>query len=141
MPKKDTRIKVLRIEEANALIPVVCESLKTLRRLRDDILKNQAKVEIEELTGTDDEGRLAPHAQSALTGLMETLQQQSRQFERELKKLSLKGAQLKDLDSGLVDFYSLRGAEVVFLCWKEGESEVRHWHSLEGGFKNRRPLV
>jgi len=57
-----------------------------------------------------------------------------------LEKLFHLGAHVKDLDSGLVDFYSHRGSEVVFLCWKEGENEIRHWHSLEGGFRNRQPL-
>jgi hypothetical protein len=47
---------------------------------------------------------------------------------------------LKDLDTGLVDFYSLRGSEIVFLCWKEGEAEIKHWHSLKGGFSTRKPI-
>ena len=50
------------------------------------------------------------------------------------------GAHLKDLDSGLVDFYSRRGQEIIFLCWKEGEAEIRNWHNLQSGFSNRKPL-
>lgn len=50
------------------------------------------------------------------------------------------GAIVKDLDTGLLDFYALSGDRLVFLCWKLGESEVKHWHPLEGGFTTRRPL-
>jgi|SRR6185369_6118249 len=133
-------IKMLSLEEANALLPNVRKALKSLREQRNQILKTQAQVEIEELTGTNSQGQMTPQAQSALTLLMETFQRQSRKFERDLEKLSKLGAQLKDLDSGLVDFYSLRGSEVIFLCWKEGESEINHWHDLEGGFRSRKSL-
>lgn len=51
-----------------------------------------------------------------------------------------RGIQVKDIDSGLIDFYAMRGNEIVFLCWKEGEREVRAWHTLEGGFAARKPV-
>lgn len=50
------------------------------------------------------------------------------------------GAIVKDIDVGLLDFYALSGDRLVFLCWKLGEPEVKHWHPLEGGFATRRPL-
>jgi hypothetical protein len=50
------------------------------------------------------------------------------------------GVQVKDIDSGLVDFPSLREGEEVLLCWLLGEDEIRFWHTLEGGFAGRRPL-
>jgi len=140
MSGKEAGIKLMTLEQANALLPDVQKALKSLRGLRDRILKIQAQVEIEELTGANSKGQLSPQAQAALTSLMESLQAQSRQFEKELEKLSDSGALLKDLDSGLIDFYTRRGPEVVFLCWKEGESEITHWHSLEGGFRNRKAL-
>ena len=140
MAKEGAGIKMLSVEEATALIPQVLKHLASLRNQRSQILRTQAQIEIEELTGTGSNGELSPAARAALTTLMETFEGQTKKFERELETLSRKGAQLKDLDSGLVDFYSLRGNEVVFLCWKEGETEITHWHSLEGGFRNRRSL-
>jgi hypothetical protein len=50
------------------------------------------------------------------------------------------GAQVKDLDSGLLDFPSLRDGEVVLLCWRVGEPEIGFWHGLEEGFAGRKPL-
>ena len=51
-----------------------------------------------------------------------------------------RGAIVKDLDDGLVDFPALREGEEVLLCWRLGEDEVAHWHGLEEGFAGRRRL-
>jgi hypothetical protein len=50
------------------------------------------------------------------------------------------GVQVKDLDTGLLDFPSLRDGEEVLLCWHLGEDEIRYWHTLDGGFAGRQPL-
>ena len=50
------------------------------------------------------------------------------------------GAEVKDLDEGLIDFPALRGGETVLLCWKLGEGEIEYWHRVEDGFAGRRPL-
>ena len=140
MSGEEAGIKWLTLEEANALLPQVHLSLKTLREDRSRILKTQAQIEIEEMTGADSNGNLSIAAQQAVTSLMDTFHAQTQTFEQDLEKLFHLGAQLKDLDGGLVDFYSRRGRETVFLCWKEGEAEILHWHTLQGGFQNRQPL-
>jgi len=61
-------------------------------------------------------------------------------LEQQVLELQAEGIELKDLESGLVDFYSRREGEVVFLCWQRGESEVGHWHSLTGSYRSRRPI-
>jgi hypothetical protein len=56
-----------------------------------------------------------------------------------ISKIEEKGAQLKDLDLGLIDFPALRFSEPVYLCWKLGEEEILYWHGSEG-FRGRKPL-
>ena len=51
-----------------------------------------------------------------------------------------RGAIVKDLDEGLVDFPARREGEEVLLCWRLGEDEVGFWHGLEEGFSGRKPL-
>lgn len=46
----------------------------------------------------------------------------------------------KSFQDGLVDFFALRDGRLVFLCWKRGEEGIRAWHTLEGGFADRRPI-
>ena len=57
-----------------------------------------------------------------------------------VSEIQRQGALVKDLDSGLVDFPSLRAGEEVLLCWRLGEEEIGFWHRLEDGFAGRRPL-
>jgi hypothetical protein len=51
-----------------------------------------------------------------------------------------RGAIVKDIDEGLVDFPALRQGEEILLCWRLGEDEVAHWHGLEEGFAGRKQL-
>lgn len=59
---------------------------------------------------------------------------------REVEALAEAGIVLRDADTGLVDFPSLRDGREVFLCWRLGEHEVGHWHEVDAGFPGRRPL-
>jgi hypothetical protein len=51
-----------------------------------------------------------------------------------------RGAIVKDVDEGLVDFPAVRDGEEILLCWHLGEEEVAHWHGLEEGFAGRKQL-
>lgn len=57
-----------------------------------------------------------------------------------LKEVTREGIEIKDVFTGLVDFYAKRGAEIVYLCWRKGEPRVGWWHTLTGGFAGRRPI-
>lgn len=50
------------------------------------------------------------------------------------------GVQVKDVDSGLLDFPCRIDDQVVLLCWRMGETSIEHWHTVEGGFKSRQPV-
>jgi hypothetical protein len=50
------------------------------------------------------------------------------------------GVQVKDLDTGLLDFPFQLDNEVVLLCWKLGEDDIAWWHSIEDGFRGRQEL-
>lgn len=57
-----------------------------------------------------------------------------------IERLQELGCQVKDLESGLVDFPARHEGREVLLCWCVGEAEVEHWHGPEDGFAGRRPL-
>jgi hypothetical protein len=50
------------------------------------------------------------------------------------------GVQVKDIDTGLLDFPCVVEGQVVLLCWKMGEQSITHWHSIEEGFAGRKPI-
>jgi hypothetical protein len=58
-----------------------------------------------------------------------------------IAELENKGVMIKSVDEGLLDFPSLRFDEEVWLCWKEGENEIKFWHRKDEGFMGRKPLA
>ncbi|MGD0986989.1 MAG: DUF2203 domain-containing protein [Candidatus Sulfotelmatobacter sp.] len=48
------------------------------------------------------------------------------------------GVQVKDIDTGLLDFPCEVNGEVVLLCWKMGEKSITHWHGVSEGFAGRK---
>jgi hypothetical protein len=63
-----------------------------------------------------------------------------RALARTVDEINEHGAQVKDLDEGLIDFPALRQGETVLLCWKLGEDEIRYWHTVDDGFAGRQEL-
>jgi hypothetical protein len=59
-----------------------------------------------------------------------------------LAEIDSLGVQVKDLKMGLLDFpCKVSGdEEIVLLCWKVGEPTIAYWHSVEAGFKGRKPI-
>jgi len=58
------------------------------------------------------------------------------------RRLAELGIQVKDVDSGLVDFPARHPetGETVLLCWRLGEPTVAFWHGAEEGFAGRKLL-
>lgn len=57
-----------------------------------------------------------------------------------LNELEQVGVALKDWSLGIVDFPCLAGGARVQLCWRWGEATVGHWHEVDEGFANRKPI-
>ena len=57
-----------------------------------------------------------------------------------LEHLNELGVVLRDLDTGLVDFPTMRDGEPAWLCWRLDDPDVAHWHTTREGFASRRPL-
>jgi hypothetical protein len=64
----------------------------------------------------------------------------ARELAKTIDDIVAHGAEVKDLDEGLIDFPALRHGETVLLCWKLGEDEIRYWHTVEDGFAGRQEL-
>lgn len=70
---------------------------------------------------------------------IEELQEQLNDFVTELSSM---GCYYKDwnFQTGLVDFPALLDGEIVFLCWRSDEPNLRYFHKIEDGYSGRRPL-
>jgi hypothetical protein len=50
------------------------------------------------------------------------------------------GIVLRDVESGLVDFPTIRDGERAWLCWRLADPDLGFWHTTREGFASRRPL-
>jgi hypothetical protein len=50
------------------------------------------------------------------------------------------GVEVKDVQTGLLDFPARREGEPVLLCWRVGEDSVEYWHDLEEGAAGRKEI-
>jgi hypothetical protein len=57
-----------------------------------------------------------------------------------INRIEAYGCVVKDIDLGLLDFPSIRDGRPIYLCWKAGEPELRHWHGTDESFADRKPL-
>jgi hypothetical protein len=135
MPDPRSGITFFSLDEANALLPKVRQQVALLREIRRRIVGLQARVDIEELTASGQQ------PDPRRTGeLLKAIDLDVQAFHRALEAFAHLGCELKDLEKGLVDFYSMRGNDVVYLCWMDGEDSIRYWHPLDSGVKGRRPI-
>lgn len=124
-------------EEANAALEQVrplVEKLVEHRRAHVAALARQEELE-ERIRGNG--GGIPP---ATLADAAEEVEREARELAKTIDRIDEHGAQVKDLDEGLIDFPALRGVETVLLCWKLDEDEIRYWHRVEDGFAGRRPL-
>jgi hypothetical protein len=61
-------------------------------------------------------------------------------FYQSLEDLENTGVVVKQLDQGLLDFPAKRFEQEIWLCWKDGETEVKFWHEKDSGFMGRKPI-
>ena len=123
--------KILSLAQANAALPQVIQVVERLQQLQRAMLDSEQQCE--ELTNKLARGN--GHSQTARQDQLVA------EAETTFNELSAYGAMLKDLESGLVDFYGERAGKVIFLCWRLGEEvRVQYWHTLEGGFAGRQPV-
>ena len=57
-----------------------------------------------------------------------------------LAEIESTGAQVKDLEIGLLDFPCEVEDRIILLCWKLGEKAIAHWHGTDEGYRYRKPI-
>ncbi len=75
-----------------------------------------------------------------VTSLRAEVENNTQRVRETVAEIDAIGVQVKDLDSGLLDFPCRLEDEVVLLCWRMGETSIDHWHTMDAGFKGRQPV-
>jgi hypothetical protein len=126
------------LRQAERLLPDV------ERGLRDALFhKSEAEKAHGELEQASDHIRMAGGSRvnpSKLLALRAHRDTSAAALKDALEQVEETGAQIKDLDIGLIDFLARFHDNDVCLCWKLGETGINFWHGLEEGFRGRKPI-
>jgi hypothetical protein len=132
-------------DRANARIPELRETLLTLRSLREDLVV--ARDRIVELNAPALAGATVaaapptPDADQETQRLRMRMQGLFDQMQAAVLQIDDWGIQLRDVETGLVDFPALVSGRPVWLCWRLGEDVVSWWHEQSEGFDARRRIA
>jgi hypothetical protein len=104
-----------------------------LRQVEEKLDRAGVKMSRDDLLESDSGPLEVRQAKAVFRGFYEALSD-------EIDNVRALGGEVKDLDSGLVDFPGRRGSEEILLCWKLGEKRIGFWHPVDAGFSARRPI-
>lgn len=126
------------LDEANELLPYLTERMARLSGLKRELDGMLAGCERD---GIDVPALLqSEKTDESLASLKAKLQNLGDEINDILYEIQEKGPVVKDIDQGLVDFFCELDGATVFLCWKLGESDIRHFHGVNEGFSQRQSL-
>ena len=130
--------KYFNRKEAEELLPTIGQFLEDARQQKRTLDSITAEISHATARIMMLGGSLPPFAE--LNRKKSQCDKVTEQLAQTIDEIQQTGCLVKDLDSGLVDFPSLREGEEVYLCWKLGEAHIGYWHGIEEGFAGRKPL-
>ncbi len=118
------------LDEANAALGRLRPLVGEMLAIRQELLLIQPELEqaLQKAPGNGG-GKVASQAVAYFERLEELI-----------GRIQEMGVELKDINSGLLDFPAMRDGREVYLCWRYGEEEIRFWHEIDAGFAGRQPL-
>ncbi|MDE1829878.1 MAG: DUF2203 domain-containing protein [Thaumarchaeota archaeon] len=119
------------VKDANAMLPATIKKFKDLVNSKNQVIKIQTEMESDPryMTSLKDYLLKKQEFNTAITN-----------FYKGIEEIENTGVAVKSVEEGLLDFPSLRFNEEIWLCWKEGETEIKFWHRKDEGFNGRKPL-
>mgnify|MGYP001208653545 FL=1 len=119
------------ITDANKILPIVIKKFNYSKMLKNEIIKIEQQISSDFTSKTSMED---------YTILKQKLNRKVTEFYQSIEDLESLGVVLKGLEQGLLDFPAKRFDEEIWLCWKEGETEIKFWHEKNSGFMGRKPI-
>jgi len=119
------------IKDANKILPNTIKKFQEIVDMKKTIEKIQAEME------------MSLHPSSNFKDYViqkQKLNSAVSKLYKAIEELENTGVIIKSVDDGLLDFPSRRFNEDIWLCWKEGETEIKFWHEKNEGFTGRKPI-
>ena len=119
------------MNDANEILPLVIKKFNYAKKAKAEVMKMEQQLtsDITPTTSLEEYTINKRKLNSSIT-----------KFYQSIEDLENTGVSLKGLDEGLLDFPAKRFDEEIWLCWKEGETEIKFWHEKDTGFMGRKPI-
>jgi hypothetical protein len=131
-------MRTFTLEEAQSLLPVLESLLKrAIEGKREAEQVESGLSELARRVANSGGMRVDVGKVARLRADMEAHLERVRESIAEIDSI---GVQVKDIESGLLDFPCSLEGQVVLLCWRLGETSIEHWHTVESGFQGRQPV-
>lgn len=131
-------MKTFTLDEAQSLLPVLESLLK--RALESKRAAEKVEADLSALAQRIYLSGGMRIDLSAVSQQRAEVENHTQRMRETLAEIDAIGVQVKDLESGLLDFPFRLDEEIVLLCWRMGESSIEHWHTVDAGFKGRQPV-
>lgn len=124
--------KTFNLEEANSLIPALIQTFDKIMGLKVKMALIRESL--------DYAGQAKPEFQEPPEKLNERMNLHAEEIRKYFAEIQSYGCFVKDLDAGLIDFFTVVDNKPIFLCWKYGEDKIGFWHDTESGARGRQPI-
>jgi len=118
------------LEQANAVVVAIRPLVTEMLDLRQSILAKQPEVW----------PVVAKAAGNGGSKVASEIAQEFQKLDLIVREIMATGVILKDINTGLFDFLSLRDGREVYLCWRYGEEQIIYWHEINAGFAGRQQI-
>ena len=119
------------VNDANEILPTVIKKFNYAKKMKAEVMKMEQRLT---------SGITPPASLEEYATIKRELNSIITKFYQSIEDLESTGVFLKGLDEGLLDFSAKRFDEEIWLCWKEGETEIKFWHERDAGFMGRKPI-
>ena len=123
-------------EEAEALLPQISVVLRNIQQERAAMRDHEEEFGALEIQARGN----GHHLHEKIAKLQKELIQHMQTLRNLATELDAFGCELKDPETGLIDFLSLSKGHAFYLCWQLGEERINYWHEIQAGFAGRQPL-
>ena len=139
----DMIMKILTLQEANNLLPLVKEHFLNigflLGKLHTIKIKHHNKNLLWKLSQKSSFIKIIKN-QNIKKYKKETkieIDKIEKLIENEINNISKSGAIIKSLFPPHIDFLSAKNGQLIYLCWHSNENEITHWHYFDDNYAER----
>ncbi len=129
-PNLRIRSRILSLEEANNMLPLLRRVVSDIRRTWEVIITRRTQLEALERSRD-------PHAQAQLEEEKSELNRLIDRINNYIREVEELGCFVEEFKRGVINFPTLYLGRKVFFCWTADETEIQYWHELDESYNER----